>query len=144
MLFRLIYASVASPDMTEADFRTIAMFSSIYNQAHNITGLLLTHNDQIMQVLEGPEDIVRGLFKKIKQDKRHTGVKLLSEGSCEISEFKSWSMGYRPLDEPVEMDMFFSLSAAALSNIMPDNAPTDLQKHIRNFAGKSGLDRSAE
>ena len=77
MTYRLIYKSIASPNVTDADFRTIAMFSSIWNKNHGISGLLLHVNGRIMQVLEGPEDAVKSLYANIEKDPRHKDVTIV-------------------------------------------------------------------
>ena len=137
MVFRLIYSSKSSEGVGESDFRAIAMFSALNNLARGVTGLLLTHNEEIMQVLEGEESEVRALYTKIEKDKRHHSVKIIVEREVEKTEFASWSMGYRPLDTPIDMDIFFALSRESLGDVIAENS--ELQNAAESFADKSGL-----
>jgi len=139
MTYRLIYKSKASPDVTDADFRTIAMFSSLWNKRHNISGLLLQCNGQIMQVLEGPEDEVKGLYDRIERDKRHYDVTVELSRECGEPIFQDWSMGYRPLETAEQMDAFFELTKDNLENAIPDDAAADLRQVVGDFAVSSGI-----
>ncbi|WP_017931728.1 BLUF domain-containing protein [Robiginitomaculum antarcticum] len=138
MVFRLIYASKAAKGVGESDFRAIAMFSAISNRAHGITGLLLTYNDEIMQILEGDEAHVRGLYTNIQADSRHHSVTLVREQNIKSPDFSDWSMGYRPLAAPIDMDIFFKLTRDSLANVLA--LTDDLQAPTADFADRAGLD----
>lgn len=139
MTYRLIYKSKASPNVTDADFRTIAMFSSLWNKKHNISGLLLQCNGHIMQVLEGPKDEVKGLYERIARDKRHYDVTVELSRKCEKPIFQEWSMGYRPLETAEQMDAFFDLTKDNLESAIPNDAASDLRKVVGDFAVSSGI-----
>jgi len=139
MTYRLIYKSKASPDVTDADFRTIAMFSSLWNKRHNISGLLLQYDGHIMQVLEGPEDAVKNLYARIEQDKRHYDVSVELSRECEKPIFQEWSMGYRPVETAEQMDAFFELTKDNLESAIPDHAAADLRKVVGDFASSAGI-----
>ena len=96
MLHRLVYLSslTGSPDRLDLDglFRA----ARTKNSAEDITGLLLYHDGNFFQVLEGPRENVLACYDRIQADRRHTGcVTLLSEeiGSRMFSE---WQMAYVP------------------------------------------------
>lgn len=139
MTYRLIYKSKASPNVTDADFRTIAMFSSMWNKRHNIAGLLLHYNGQIMQVLEGPEDEVKALYTRIERDKRHYDVTVELSRECKKPIFQEWSMGYRPMESAEQMDAFFELTKENLENAIPNSATEDLRKVVGDFATAAGI-----
>ena len=93
-LFQLVYVSSASPLFTESDLLNLLKESRKKNLKHDLTGMLLYHEGNIMQVIEGKENEVFELFGKIQSDKRHTGlIKLLYE-PIERRNFKDWSMSY--------------------------------------------------
>lgn len=139
MTYRLIYTSKASPYVTDADFRSIAMFSSISNKQQNISGLLLHNNGLIMQVLEGPEDEVKALYSKIERDNRHCDVKVELSAEFESPYFQDWSMGYRPLETSEQMDAFFKVSKVNLDKDDPRIAEDGLREIIGNFAAAAGI-----
>ena len=56
-----------------------------------------------MEVLEGEELAVKGLFGKIEQDSRHTLVSVIQEGEISTREYPSWAMTfYNPQTEEYE------------------------------------------
>ena len=62
--------------------------------------MLLYKDGNFMQVLEGDEEAVRGLYARIAADPRHGGEITLQEGFAEGRQFPDWSMGFRDLDSP--------------------------------------------
>ena len=139
MTYRLIYTSKAAPHVTDADFRTIAMFSSISNKRQNISGLLLHNKGMIMQVLEGHEDEVKALYSRIERDKRHYNIKIELSAEFENPYFQDWSMGYRPIESSEQMDAFFELSKANLDKVVLGDAEEGLLEIIGDFATTSGI-----
>ena len=139
MTHRLIYESEAAENVTDADFRMIAMFSRMANQRAGISGLLLHCNGKIMQVLEGPQESVKELYSKIENDKRHIRVKLLMDTSVEKPIFSEWSMGFRPVKNMEQMEAFFELSKNSLEDAIPVQADNELRKVIGEFARSANI-----
>lgn len=139
MVHRIIYASKAAPGVTLEDFRVIAMFSAVWNTNHDITGLLMSYNDDIMQVLEGPKDAVQDLYRRIERDPRHENVQLLVDQTAERREFTKWSMGFRTLDSRADMDVFFALSQDTLDAVVPEDTSPDVAAAVERFKTTSGL-----
>ncbi len=96
-MYELIYYSIAPQNTNEAIIAQILSESREFNSKNNITGCLLYHNNQFLQVLEGTQDVVKGLYEKIKRDKRHTDVTLMEEGEKEERYFSGWNMAYHQL-----------------------------------------------
>ena len=69
------------------------------NQRVDITGLLLYHEGNLLQVLEGPPADLLATFERIMVDPRHTGLIVLSKKTIEERQFAGWSMAFRNLDE---------------------------------------------
>ncbi|WP_371395626.1 BLUF domain-containing protein [Fretibacter rubidus] len=139
MTHRIIYSSEAADNVTDADFRMIAMFSRMNNRRNNIAGLLLHYDGHIMQVLEGPRDAVKALYAKIDVDKRHKNVKLLMDEGCDKPIFSEWSMGFRPMESLEQMDAFFELSKNTLDAAIPEAANEDVRRVVGDFAKNAGL-----
>ena len=53
-----------------------------------------------MQVLEGDEASVRGLFEKISRDSRHKMVSIIHQGNLDERQFPDWSNGFHELNSP--------------------------------------------
>ena len=139
MTHRLIYSSKAAENVTDADFRMIAMFSSMANQRAKISGLLLHCNGHIMQVLEGPQKAVQDLYEKIKSDKRHVNVELLMDKTVDEPIFSEWSMGFRPVKNMEQMEAFFKLSKDTLKEAVPEEADQELLQVIGDFAVEANI-----
>ena len=89
---RLTYISKAS-DLTTEQLNNIAEVSIVNNQRDNITGVLLYLNGIFFQVIEGEEEPIDLLYRKILVDDRHTDI-LCLKTECDVSEriFPSWAM----------------------------------------------------
>ena len=82
--FQMVYASAlaTSEERAAEDILAAIIASSLRNNpALGITGMLYYDRTSmgVVQVLEGPEAAVRGLYAKILKDPRHNGCELLSE-----------------------------------------------------------------
>lgn len=96
-MYELTYCSSASPKLNAKDITEILEKSQDYNSKNNITGCLLYHDQEFIQILEGDENTVRNLFAKICGDARHTDITLLAEGQKDERVFYNWSMAFHEL-----------------------------------------------
>jgi HPt (histidine-containing phosphotransfer) domain-containing protein len=90
-LIQIIYTSSATVPVAE---QLTAIYESCVrnNHHHGITGILLTHSDRYMQLLEGPAAAVRERFECIQRDTRHTNVQTVVDHSVPQRQVKDWSM----------------------------------------------------
>ena len=93
-MFCLIYRSVAKPSFKSSDVQKMLDKARIHNRELGITGCLLYYNGEFIQYLEGNQVKVLELYDKIKKDKRHTDIELISYGERESREFEKWEMAY--------------------------------------------------
>jgi Sensors of blue-light using FAD len=93
-MFELIYHSLASPGITTTDIANILDTSRHFNRANNVTGCLVFHNQEFIQILEGDKKTVQDLFASIQKDSRHSNVMLLEEAEKEERMFPTWNMAY--------------------------------------------------
>ncbi len=99
-MFELIYRSVASTSLNATDIADILYVSRNFNALHQITGCLVYHNNEFIQILEGDKKFVQELYGKIEKDKRHTAVTLLDENEKAERIFPNWSMAYYDNSSP--------------------------------------------
>lgn len=104
MLYYLIYVSSACFDFTDQDLLDLLEQSREDNLKLEITGMLLYKGGNFMQVLEGERDAVKGIFEKIRVDKRHKGVIVVLEGDLAERQFPNWSMGFKRMSDQVQKD----------------------------------------
>lgn len=96
-LWKISYTSIATlPEETaNADTLVICAFSEQYNVLHGITGVLTLHKGRFAQVLEGPEEALRKLMRRIMADPRHHTIQVISDGPIVKRRYAEWSMAYR-------------------------------------------------
>ena len=99
-MFFLVYVSSATRPFSGEDLRALLVTCRKNNAELGVTGMLLYKDGNFMQVLEGDEEAVRGLYEKIAEDPRHGGEMTLQQGYSERRQFPDWSMGFRDLDSP--------------------------------------------
>ncbi|MGI4742678.1 MAG: BLUF domain-containing protein [Janthinobacterium lividum] len=98
--YHVLYCSRAAHPPTEADLQGILNWSHTYNAQHRITGLLLYSDGRFLQLIEGPETVIRALYARIQQDLRHTQVTTLSDGPGPQRWFADWHMAFGHVDAP--------------------------------------------
>ena len=99
-MLSLVYVSTVKGGFSPADLVALLEQSREKNARLGITGMLLYKDGNIMQVLEGPDDVVRQLVKTIYADDRHHGVIQLLERQIEQRQFPDWTMGFKDLNDP--------------------------------------------
>lgn len=93
-IFTALYSSNAAAPMSSADLAALLEQSRAANRDRAITGMLLYDRGRFIQILEGPLDAVRDLLDRIREDPRHTGMRLLMDEMIERRQFAEWSMGF--------------------------------------------------
>jgi hypothetical protein len=93
-MLSITYISSATALLSEQDL--VRMLTKIrpLNQQQGITGMMLYRDGNIIQTIEGPDDVVMNVFKKIEADVRHKDVMVLLKESVERRQFPEWSMGF--------------------------------------------------
>jgi hypothetical protein len=93
-VFRLTYRSRDRIPAADRRKELGALFTQARrnNKDRDVTGALLVHGDWFVQVLEGDEDVVRGLYARIERDVRHERVALLDTRTVEHRVFGRWAM----------------------------------------------------
>ena len=98
MLQGLVYLSAADPMLVEDDIRDILGAANNNNMTNSITGLLLYSGSSFLQVLEGEGAAVRETMARIKQDKRHKDIVVMTHEPIKNRSFSDWSMAFREID----------------------------------------------
>ena len=93
----IIYYSSSEELLREADLLSLLEQSRRDNAEKNITGILLFVQGSILQVLEGEENVIEALYKKIEQDPRHTHVTKVFNRHIQQRSFQTWNMGYKTI-----------------------------------------------
>ncbi|NKN31981.1 EAL domain-containing protein [Marichromatium bheemlicum] len=106
-LYVLLYVSEATEPMNPRELQQLLGESREANRRQGITGFLLYLNGSFMQLLEGSRPRLLRLLERLREDRRHHGVRVVYEGALQQRIFTDWSMGFRDL-EHLERDFDFA------------------------------------
>lgn len=95
-LVSLVYFSHALHPYDDAALLELLRISRENNARAGVTGMLLYHDGNFVQALEGPRDKVQALFDRISRDPAHEGVIATIPTAIAARQFPDWSMGFVP------------------------------------------------
>ena len=98
-LYRLIYLSSAKVAFPPDKIEDLLTKARTRNEADGISGLLVYHDGNFFQVLEGPETAVKATFERISRDTEHDGMLMLHSEIVLDRVFPDWTMGYARPEE---------------------------------------------
>ena len=128
-VFQLTYYSTARSGISSKNIEDILITSRKHNGANDITGCLLYHNDEFLQILEGEENTIRKLFVKIQNDSRHESVLQLAENYTEHRLFTQWTMAYHNISSDsvisvTDDDNLFISNFKGFSDLVKQQGPS--------------------
>ncbi len=134
-MYQLTYISTARPGANDqlADILAIARRS---NRLTGITGLLIADGKRFLQALEGEGSIIEEAFNRIKNDRRHFAVVMLSMREITRREFGEWEMACNQVGM-VRDGLSLSETVDALVAQVPDKNTQAL------FSSFARIDRNA-
>jgi Sensors of blue-light using FAD len=93
-VFRLVYRSqsLIPADERRTELGLLFTDARARNKRRGISGALLLSDDWFVQALEGDERVVRSLYARIENDRRHHAVELLEQGLVPGRVFARWAM----------------------------------------------------
>lgn len=91
---QLVYISKATVPFTSASLKELTELANNNNEKLNVTGCMAYASGYFLQLLEGSEETVDSLYRKIEKDNRHKGTKLLLEARIDDDKrlFDKWFM----------------------------------------------------
>ncbi len=95
-LVSLVYFSHAKQRYDDEALMTLLQLCRSNNARAGITGILLYHDGNFVQALEGPRQAVEGLFARIHRDPAHEGIIATVAMPIKRRQFADWSMGFLP------------------------------------------------
>ncbi|OQX21220.1 MAG: hypothetical protein BWK80_34050 [Desulfobacteraceae bacterium IS3] len=93
-VYSVIYVSRASDSITHDEIKQILHSARKENSELGITGFLIFNKGYFLQLLEGRQDSVDELLRKIADDRRHDDVRIVLRTFNERRLFSDWTMGY--------------------------------------------------
>lgn len=93
-IHELIYVSAATREMSPEDLISLLDQSREKNARLSITGLLVYHKKEFMQLLEGDKAEIFTLYETICRDDRNHHNHLMWDGSIKQRSFSDWAMAF--------------------------------------------------
>lgn len=94
-MHHLIYMSMASWPMTDAELGELLAQAQRGNARRGITGALVYGDGQFMQLMEGEQADLEELYAHFGHDHRHKGLFKLADRAIAERRFSEWSMAFR-------------------------------------------------
>ncbi len=97
----IVYVSQAETPFNTEDLSSLLTHSRARNETDGITGLLIYRfnpdfgRGNFVQALEGPDDKINDVWRRISNDARHHTIIVVHEGPIENRMFSDWSMGFK-------------------------------------------------
>lgn len=142
-MYSVLYRSVALPEFDKGEIYQMLSYARDYNHSQGITGCLLYHRGQFLQLIEGDYEEVTSLFGRIQQDPRHTEVTTLEVRTDVHRIFDQWDMAFHDFGEENEaalyklqqIDSFFNRSRAFN---LPSEMANQFFKNVRGMLLQAG------
>ena len=96
---QMIYISQATRKMSTSDLHEILKVAQDNNQSIDVTGSLFYNGGWFLQVLEGPTDTLKKLYKKIEKDPRHKNSRIIYDEPARFRTFTRWTMNMTNLED---------------------------------------------
>lgn len=74
MRYAICYVSTANTGLEKPDVQNLLDYTSNFNNAHDVRGVLLYSEGNFFEILEGDKKFVLELFDQIQKDTRHQNI----------------------------------------------------------------------
>jgi len=99
MLYEILYSSVSSRHLSREELQELSEQAQKNNRNIGVTGCLVYHSREFIQLLEGDATAVKQMFETIASDNRHSNLQVIWKGQIAHRAFESWAMAYVNLEE---------------------------------------------
>lgn len=134
-LRRLFYVSRPQADLSSAQIKDIVLRAQRANRQLDVTGMLAHSGAHFAQVLEGTAEHLTLLVSKIRQDIRHTDIKVVLDEPIEQRDYAQWSMGFvydtRLVDE---LECLLSTPESTPDGAADESLPRRIFSHVSDPA----------
>ena len=100
MLHTLCYVSSCIESLTVKDLEHLFRVNKRNNTEYKVSGILIYNNGNFLQILEGDEDKVKTIFKKIRRDPRHRNLISLINNPIDERIFHDYDSGFIHFEDP--------------------------------------------
>lgn len=98
-LYEIIYTSLATRDLSPEELTQLLDQARAHNASRGITGMMIYHRREFMQLIEGEQAAVEALYDRIADDPRHQQLRKIWDGPVRERGFPDWGMAFVAPDE---------------------------------------------
>ena len=106
MIHSILYKSKAHASFSMEAIHRMLIDAKRFNKKNNITGCILYHDKQFIQLIEGDKKVIESLYATIKEDKRHFEVQTLLNKASKQSLWNDWSMAFYNFSEDGDQTIY--------------------------------------
>ena len=99
-LIALTYVSAAVKPLTPAEREALLQEAKAFNATVGVTGMLLYHDGNFFQYLEGPASGVKQVMERVRRSTRHHHLTLQTREPIAQRQFADWNMDFVDLAMP--------------------------------------------
>lgn len=99
-LYEVLYLSTLAPDAPITAVSDIVGRARPANLIRGVTGILVFDGLRFCHAVEGQQLDVFTLMEKIREDGRHSDIRVLHHGGLEQRRFARFQLGYTAADQP--------------------------------------------
>ena len=102
----IVYISEYTGNEDDVDkvLESITLKAKKNNLECDVTGVLFYQNGKFVQIIEGEEESLNALMKRIESDSRHRNIKYLVKEDIQKHAFKDWNMDSFNLSDKKNID----------------------------------------
>lgn len=124
----VIYVSKARADLADSDFNSIYQSARHLNALDGVTGVLVYNGRHFLQIIEGAESAIDELLERLRNDPRHSNIRICDQRFVEARSFPNWSM------EWVRTDQHFPEMREKIDAMLPNTTSAAVRSRILNIA----------
>lgn len=98
-MLSILYVSSMYNEYSKLELNNLLNVFHESNKKHNVTGLMLYHDKNIIQYIEGDEEDINILYSNINHDKRHSHITTLFKQYITKRKFTDWKLEYQICDK---------------------------------------------
>ena len=95
----LIYDSISTSTLSPDELKLFLKTIRLKNIRLNVTGILLCHNGNFMQIIEGENSVIADLFKTIEKDEKHIKVIKIVDFKMKERCYENWPMAFKTISK---------------------------------------------
>ncbi|WP_281991450.1 BLUF domain-containing protein [Aquimarina aggregata] len=99
MRYTISYVSTINSSLSKSEVKMLMGFVKDRNSILGVTGILIHTEGNFFQVLEGEQELVKSLFKKIKIDDRHHSIIKMLDTTTDSTSFSQYHSSFTVVSE---------------------------------------------